>query len=194
MESFFYILYMTVSSKIAILFSLLTISLGYSLYEKKKIEGYFELAQAPVLKVLPENLILKNFNTDEVIDLKKVAESGSGLMVHFWGTWCAPCEFEFPEFIEYAKKLKTYDVKVVLLAVNDDDLKIKKFIKRFGDLEDNIILVHDREGLSMKSFGVVKVPETFLFNKAGKNLTKFVGPQDWKLDSYLTRVMNLLSQ
>lgn len=184
---------MTTLSKISILALILATALLYSVYEKRQMDRYFDIAEAPVLKSLPVNQSYEVFESKSPIDFEQILKSSNGLLVHFWGTWCAPCEYELPEFLEFSKSLEPYNVKVVLLAVNDEELKIKKFMKRFKDLPSNVILVHDHKNISMSSFGVVKVPETFLFNKDLKNLTKFVGPQNWKLQSYVDRVINLLS-
>ncbi len=83
-------------------------------------------------------------------------------------------------------------MRVVLLAVNDDNVKIKKFLKRFGNLPSNISIVHDKKGKTMPMFGVVKVPETFVFSPDGDTLTKLVGPQDWDKGYYLSRVFSML--
>lgn len=184
---------MSIANKLTIICLIIAASLGYSLYHKKSLDGYFKESQAPILSRIPAELQLKDFNSKADLNLTEVAKNSNGLLVHFWGTWCAPCEYELPEFLEYSKKLAAKNIKVVLLAVNDDDIKIKKYMKRFKDLPENIILIHDKNGLSMKKFGVVKVPETFVFDKAGKNVVKFVGPQDWKMNSYYTRVVNYLS-
>jgi len=193
LRSLFYISTMKITSKFTIISLILAIAIGYSIYEKKKMDSYFDESAAPVLKELPSIAGLTEFTSGEATTLEKILDGSSGLLVHFWGTWCAPCEFELPEFLEFSKKLGDLNIKVVLLAVNDDDIKIKKFMKRFGDLSPNIVLIHDKTNQAMTKFGVVKVPETFLFNTKKMNLTKFVGPQDWKLDSYITRVMNYLA-
>jgi hypothetical protein len=88
---------------------------------------------------------------------------------------------------------KEQGVRVVLLAVQDSDKKINKFLKRFGDLPANVVVAHDEKGDSMLTFGTVKVPETYLFAKNGKNLNKYIGPQDWKHKSYKDRMNFYLS-
>lgn len=163
------------------------------MFEKNQVDSYFQTSETTVLKSLPEGQVYSRFGTGEIIDLASVAKDSNGVLIHFWGTWCAPCEHELPAFLEFSKSLSQFNIKVVLLAVNDEEVKIKKFMKRFGELPENIILVQDTKNLAMPAFGVVKVPETFLFNNKQKNLTKFVGPQDWKLKSFYERVINLLA-
>lgn len=183
---------MSTSNKFSLIFILIAITVGYSLFHKKKLDTYFDASLTPILKELPKNVSLTYFKDGKKLDLAEELKTSNGLLVHFWGTWCAPCEYELPEFLKFSEELGKKNIKVILLAVNDKDVKIKKFLKRFGKLSDNIIVSHDPNGHSMKEYGVVKVPETFLFNKDGKNVNKFVGPQDWGLPAYIKRIVNYL--
>ena len=162
------------------------------MYEKNKLDVYFSKAEARILVSVPQSSFLQNFETKEVFNFPDEAKSANGIIVHFWGTWCAPCEYELPHFLKFSKKLEDNKVKVVLLAVNDNNVKIKKFLKRFGSLPKNVTIVHDERGETMPMFGVVKVPETFIFSSSGKTLSKLVGPQDWDKEYYLSRVINML--
>lgn len=166
-------------------------TLAYSLFEKKQFAEMMNVAEdAPVLKVLPE-FNLTDFYTNEPLT-KETFTGLNGLFVHFWGTWCAPCEAEFPEFLKFAKKFENDNIKFLLLSVNDEDKKMKKFLKRFGDLPKNVIITHDKSGKSMNLFGTVKVPETYLFNKDFKNIKKFIGPQTWEMEAFPARVKRLI--
>lgn len=179
-------------NKVSIVVLIIVFSLGFSMYEKNKLDNYFEKSSEPLLKSLPEISGLKVFGEEENFNFKNVASASNGLIVHYWGTWCAPCEYELPSFMKLVRKFEEFGVTVILLAVKDDDIKIKKFMKRFGSLPKNVKIVHDNSGSTMPKFGVVKVPETFLFSSAGKTLLKFSGPQDWEKDYYFKRVINNL--
>lgn len=185
---------MSASSKILTIVVLFTLTLAYSLYEKNKFTEIDRMSAAnPILEAIP-NFSLAEVYTNEIVDQQSIFVGSRGALVHFWGTWCAPCEAELPEFLDLAKDLKEMGINVILLAVNDDNGKIKKFLKRFGQLPENVKVVHDEKGELLNTFGTVKVPETYLFGASGKNLNKFIGPQDWKLDSYKTRILNYLSK
>ncbi|MFG1500225.1 redoxin family protein [Halobacteriovorax sp. XZX-3] len=182
---------MTTSSKVSIIFIIVAITLGYSIYHKGKIDSYVDKSRDYILKSLP-SVKLDNFADNSEVELQDLARNSNGLVVHFWGTWCAPCEAEFPEFVDFARKLEEKNVKVVFMAVKDDDMKIKKFLKRFNDLPSNSIVIHDQAGISMSKLGVVKVPETFVFDSKLEHRIMFKGPQDWKMDSYFVRVLSYL--
>lgn len=185
---------MSPTSKIFAVIVLFTLTLAYSLYEKNKFTEIDKMSAAnPILAAIP-NFNLTDLYTKEEVNESTLFNGARGALVHFWGTWCAPCEAELPEFLDLAKELNEMGINVLLLAVNDSNPKIEKFLKRFGQLPSNVKVVHDEKGDLLNSFGTVKVPETYLFGASGKNLNKFIGPQDWKLDSYKTRILNYLSK
>jgi len=186
------------SLKIGFIALVIASTLAYSIFRKKNIDDLTSSENFLILKKIPEFSFNRvpgyEKNQSPITSLNIFEGSNSkALLVHFWGTWCGPCEAELPEFIGFAERLKDRGVKALLLAVNDDDKKILKFMKRFGKLPDNVFLVHDKLGSSMLKFGTVKVPETYLFGKNGKNLNKFIGPQDWKHSSYQKRMDFYLS-
>ncbi len=96
---------MNIYNKISVIFFLVAISVGYSMYEKKKLDDYFSKAEAPILESLPSSEFLKDFRTGEVFDFPVEAKASKGILVHFWGTWCAPCEYELPHFLKFSEKL-----------------------------------------------------------------------------------------
>lgn len=182
---------MSFSSKILIITLVLGLTLAYSLFEKKQFSDMINVGDSePILQSMP-SFKIQSVYEDKVITQDDFKDS-SATFVHFWGTWCAPCEYEFPDFLKFAKKFENDNVKFLLLAVNDDNKKIKKFLKRFKALPLNVIVAHDKSGSSMKLFGTVKVPETFLFNSSFKNLKKFTGPQSWEMDAFAPRVRRLI--
>jgi cytochrome c biogenesis protein CcmG/thiol:disulfide interchange protein DsbE len=168
---------------------ILSITVLYALYERKKYYRYGEDSTSSqlTLKSLP-SLNLVEINSGKKINTLNYLRGAKGLYVHIWGSWCAPCEKEMPEFLAYSKVLVDRGIKVLLVAVNDDEIKIKKFMARFGALPSNVLLVLDKENKVMDSFGILKVPETFLFNSNAQHVNKFIGPQEWGQESFITRL------
>jgi len=172
---------------------LLTLTILYSSYQKDILFSYNDSADHLILKKLP------SFNLETILDKKNISSLGSydldtnGLFVHLWATWCAPCEAELPFLIKFASKFENEGIKFLLVAVNDDPLKVKKFFKKIKNLPSNMIVALDKENKSMDLLGTIKVPETYLFNRQKKHIKKFVGPQNWEqyetgqiIRSYLT--------
>ena len=175
-------------SKLLLIFLCLFLTFLYAKYERKKYYGSETDQSADfVLKTLPEFNVV-DVRTQASISSKKFLEGSNGIFVHIWGTWCAPCEKEMPEFLAYATKLEAKGLKFLLVAVNDEEAKIMKYLSRFPVIPKNVTIAMDKENKVMDLLGTLKVPETFLFNPAGKHINKFIGPQDWMAESYETRL------
>lgn len=175
-------------SKLVIILLVLLLTFLYAQYEKKKY--YFSnshIQSELFLKKLPDFNSLE-IPSNRIVNSYEFLKESSGLFIHIWGTWCAPCEKEMPEFIKYAQSVEGRGIHFVLVAVNDDVIKVKKFMARYA-LPKNIKLVLDNENKVMDLFGTLKVPETFLFNATGKHVNKFIGPQEWGEESYQTRLV-----
>lgn len=184
------------SVKLAIIALIMASTLAYSIVKKRKIDKLTSAENNLILKTLPDFNFPAVKGRNDSFDLTKENVFGQeyqAVLIHFWGTWCAPCEAELPEFLDFVRTFKDQKVRAVLLAVQDDDKKINKFLKRFGELPSNVVVAHDLKGDSMLTFGTVKVPETYLFARNGKNLNKYIGPQDWKHKSYKDRMNFYLS-
>ncbi len=182
---------MNLSTKLFSIILILALTVAYSMYEKSKIDALDSTGKL-VLQELPD-VNLADLEGNKVFTKSSLIDQDTrGLMVHFWGTWCAPCEAELPSFLKLADRLQVLGVKFLLIAVNDDVKKIKKFMKRFKTLPENVYLANDPSGESMSIFGTAKVPETYLFSRAGKHLNKFVGPQEWEMATYFDRIRRLV--
>lgn len=181
-------------TKLAIIFTILGLTYFYAIYERNTfVKMDEESLGSPVLKTLP-SFNLNLFPSMSIVSDTEMKNKGRGFYFHIWGSWCGPCEEEMPQFLEYARKVKDLGVYFSLVAVNDKPQDVDKFMKRFGQLPENVTIYIDSENKIMEKFGTFKVPETFLFDSQGKNVNKFVGAQDWLADSYVSRLDTWLAQ
>jgi cytochrome c biogenesis protein CcmG/thiol:disulfide interchange protein DsbE len=185
--------------RIFVLMSLVLGIVGYSKINKYFFDSYIQENSGPILSVLPD-FQFKEIKLDSQEEIQNSAikvlganENGKGVVVHFWATWCAPCEVELPSFIALAKNFESRGIKFLLMAINDDEAKVRKFMRRFSEnMPSNIVLGLDSTDASSRLLGTVKIPETYIFNSAGYHLKKYVGPQEWDKPTYLERFNNLL--
>lgn len=179
-------------SKLLLIFSILLLTYLYAQYERKKYYSNNDNSVSEsFLKVLP-NFATVEVATNTALNSREFLKSSSGVFVHIWGTWCAPCEKEMPDFLKYAEDVKEKGVKFLLIAVDDEDVKVRKFMARFV-IPKNVTIVLDKKNIVMDLFGSLKVPETYLFDGSGKHINKFIGPQDWMQESYKTRLDSWLN-
>ncbi|MBI99951.1 MAG: hypothetical protein CME67_01875 [Halobacteriovoraceae bacterium] len=157
---------------------------GYAVFNALKLDGKLESSKDyfqtnTILKKLPDTSlpIFKDGNSLEMSSLKGLSKT---IVVHFWASWCGPCEEEFPALLETTKKLKQQNVLFLFVAVNDKRKDIIKFLKKYKALgsEDFILLVDD-EQKHQKYFGTYKLPETYVFDQNLNLVRRFSGAQDW---------------
>jgi thiol-disulfide isomerase/thioredoxin len=123
-----------------------------------------------------ETLDGKEFSLDELY-----THSPKLVIVHYWGTWCAPCEAELPELLKLIKHYENEtDVHFLLVAVNDEKVKIQKHLKTFAlPKSTSVHWLLDNKSVHRDIFGTSRVPETYVFSSDKSTLRKYVGPQEW---------------
>ena len=178
--------------KLLILFSFLILSLAYTYYSKNKTLEILTVNQSlELLKEFP-NISSLEFISPSTYKFEKFNQNvlpsnqSYKIFFHFWATWCAPCEKEFPDLLNLVSKLNSQDWIIFIVAVNDDYKKVEKFFSRFPQLlelnskaESNVYFLFDNNNVHKVGFNTYKLPETIIFDQNKKLLKRFVGPQDW---------------
>lgn len=106
------------------------------------------------------------------------AQRGKVVFLNFWTTWCPPCRMEMPAMEALSKKFAADDF--VMLAISEDDggaPVVKKFAE---EMKLTFPILVSPTGEIGRSFGVFGYPETFLIDREGKQVARFIGPRDWK--------------
>ena len=188
---------MNIASRALVITSTILITVLASIYFKNKTERIFLTDEQN-----PHQTLIKKLPVFELNDLKAKKKfssatdlnSGSDklLLVHFWGTWCAPCEAELPSLLKFVKALDPYPILFIFIAVKDNVKDLKKYLAKLPQYPDSIIQLYDSTEEIMSLFGMSKVPETFIFSLQDKSLLKhYVGPQNWNNVYYQREILNL---
>lgn len=119
---------------------------------------------------------------------------GSVLIVNFWASWCAPCVEEVPSLVQLSK---TLEGKVRILAISSDASvdEINVFLKSFPEFSaPRVDLVHDQPpGFPLtKTFGVGRLPESYIFDGEGKFVRRVIGTIDWATPDAISYMKSLL--
>ncbi|MFC7418863.1 TlpA disulfide reductase family protein [Iodobacter arcticus] len=101
------------------------------------------------------------------------------ILVNFWATSCTGCIQEMPELIKLQEKYKNNNYKTIAIAMDYDNPEyIANYVK---EKKLPFFVQHDINGKIAKSFGDVGLtPSTFLINKKGEIIKKYVGVADIK--------------
>ncbi|MBX3021608.1 MAG: TlpA family protein disulfide reductase [Bdellovibrionales bacterium] len=103
---------------------------------------------------------------------------GKILLVNIWATWCAPCVKEIPSLKNLVNK---FGGKLVVLAVSHDRSKedIETFVKAFGGLPEDFIIVWDKDRMTSKLLGTDALPETYILKPNQELKRKIAGETAW---------------
>lgn len=129
------------------------------------------------------------------------------LIITFWASWCGPCVDEFPSLVRLVEKnpaiqvvapsgdYKVEEIDTFLEAllpnarsgleekkVKINPVKLKSsgasLANTFADPSENIVVTWDSEGAMRGAFGILRLPEAFIFLD-GKLKRKVVGAINW---------------
>ncbi|UNT57725.1 thiol-disulfide oxidoreductase ResA [Lysinibacillus capsici] len=90
---------------------------------------------------------------------------GQGVFLNFWGTWCKPCEREFPIIDRYYNEYKEKDIQVLAINIAESDFVVQNYIDRKG-LTFPVLI--DKNKSVMEAYNINPLPTTILINSEGK--------------------------
>ena len=114
-----------------------------------------------MVNLFDKNETLSNINLKEKI-----------ILINFFASWCAPCKEEHALFFG----IKKQHPNLYIIGINHKDKAedALKYLNTDGNPYDYVGI--DNKGSLGLEFGVVGLPETFLVNKSGQIIYKYIGP------------------
>jgi len=102
---------------------------------------------------------------------------GKVAVLNFWATWCPECVKETPRMVEAHRRFSARGYETIAIAVRDQPERVAEFAKSRA-LPYKVVL--DADGSIAREFGNIRLtPTTFLIDRNGRVLRRYVGEPDW---------------
>jgi cytochrome c biogenesis protein CcmG/thiol:disulfide interchange protein DsbE len=114
-------------------------------------------------------------NLDGGRDMSLSGFRGHGVVLNFWASWCKPCKAEAAVLEKDALRYRSRGVLFVGIDGKDFASEARTFIAAHGL---TFPMLEDGSGAVTGTYGVSKVPETYVLNRKGTIVAHFTGPVD----------------
>lgn len=117
---------------------------------------------------------------------------GKVVLVNFWASWCAPCREEMPALEELKRAYGERGFEIVAVNLAESPQRIRRFLDAF--LPDGVpfVVLHDRNSMAYKKWGVRALPASFFIDRNGLERWKHFGELDASDPALLERIDALL--
>ncbi len=101
---------------------------------------------------------------------------GQVLLVDFWATWCAPCEQSIPDLMRLQERYQKSGFRIIGVALDLQGASVvAPFVERLG-VNYTILLGDERTAGAFG--GIIGLPTSFLIDRQGRIVERFVGVRD----------------
>ena len=155
--------------KLSFIFFFILITFILSVFFKSLFEDKSYIPEKLNYKI--ENISIKEFYSDNNLELKDLFDNEKYIVINIWASWCLPCRQEHQHITNLSK---INNLKLIGLNYKDKKNSAQKFLKEFGNPYD--IILKDLDGTKSIFLGAFGVPETFVIDSELNILQKYIGP------------------
>jgi thiol-disulfide isomerase/thioredoxin len=113
---------------------------------------------------------------------------GKVIFMNLWATWCPPCIAEMPNIHKLYEKTSAADVAFVMLSLDEDFEKAKKFVKR----KEYTFPVYGLKENLPAEFETTIIPTTYVIDRNGKIVLRKEGMAKYDTEEFKTFLDKLI--
>lgn len=108
-------------------------------------------------------------------DVRLSDYKGKVILLNFWATWCGPCKYEIPAFVELQAKYKDQGFVVLGVSTDDPPDKLRAFAQQYK-MNYPVLQGRDRTDFVDDAWGPMwGIPVSFFINRNGTICRKHTG-------------------
>jgi peroxiredoxin len=132
------------------------------------------------------DFVLKDMN-ERPVSLSSL--KGSVVLINFWATWCPPCRGEMPSLNKLYKEYGNKGLVVVAVSTDRSASSVRDFL---GKHPVDFSVLMDSDSKVSRQFKVFSLPTTFLLDKNGTVLQRYLGEEEWDSDAIRSQIKTAL--
>ena len=105
---------------------------------------------------------------------------GQVVFLNFWASFCEPCRKEMPSMESLVRQYRAQGMTMVAISHDEGWEDVDRFMNSFlpGQRSAMTVLL-DSETATASQFGTELLPETYIIDRDGTVVARFVGERDW---------------
>jgi peroxiredoxin len=135
------------------------------------LDGQWVDRQAP-------NFELVNTETGQPMSMADFR--GKVIFLNFWASFCEPCKREMPSMERLVRQYQDQGLEMLAISLDPQQEDIATFMNEFLPGQRSAMTVlWDPEGDSSQAYGTELIPETYIIDRQGRIVARFVNEYDW---------------
>ncbi len=125
-----------------------------------------------------------DFELEDMDGNRDSLSSGRGqwVFLHFWASWCGPCQKEMPAIQRMANLMEGQPLKIQLVNTAEDEDTVFSFL---GGVAPDMTTLMDRDGEVTEAWKPRGLPATYLIDPHGQIRYQALGGRPWDRPEYL---------
>ncbi|MGI8626875.1 MAG: TlpA family protein disulfide reductase [Geodermatophilaceae bacterium] len=107
-------------------------------------------------------------------DFESSSLAGDVVVLNFWGSWCAPCRLEMPQFQQVYAEVSADGVSFLGINVKDDRQLAQAFLDDKGITYPSIFDPRGEVALAFRDYPANAIPSTIVLDRDGRVAAVYV--------------------
>lgn len=119
---------------------------------------------------------------------------GEVVFLNFWASFCEPCRREMPSMERLIREYEDRGLEMLAITFDPKREDARTFLQEFlPNQRSHMTVLWDPEGETGERFGTELLPETYIIDRNGRVIARFVNAYDWTRPEVKRLVETLMS-